>query len=183
MFMAAAFGMMALLSLPLSIPPLSVLVAPVLVPPIVKVPVGPDQGPSAAAQGWGRPGLAAAATSPAVPLVERGPAGGPADQGPGSPPGGGQDHGHIRHSLHDRIQHKVVRAASQRIKALVRGGELNLKRVLDRGGLRLERRQGPVAWGHAIGHGHGGSGSGHGHHGSGRGRGHGHGSSGRHGAS
>jgi hypothetical protein len=196
MFMAAAFGMMALLSLPLTVPDLNALVPRVVLPPVVHVPAGPEEGPSAASRSRGHPelSLSAAAASPAIPLAQRGPTGAPPQQGPGSPP---PEHRGGHHSFQRRLERKILRKASRRIKALVRHGKLDADHVLARASSRFLHRQGPVPWGHQAGHGHGSAGhdggsgggdaSGHGHscghgHGSGHGVSHGSGHGSAHGS-
>jgi hypothetical protein len=136
MFLAATFGMMALLSVPLSIPPFGRIFGP----PAAEAPGGPQAGPGANPRpAWGRPEVTAAAQAEqAVLLSDSNP---PAAQVPAKssehPP---RHHGRGPLVLFlGRIAHRITGSTSPRLKALIRSGKVDAKQVVIRAAAKVLR--------------------------------------------
>jgi hypothetical protein len=135
MFLAATFGMMALLSVPLSIPPLDRIFAP----PVVQVPGGAEAaGPSLPLPSWGHSqaiaapdlaGQARAASAPSVTATHPG----PSEETPGPPTKGPAP----RLVLLRRLAGEIANSASPRLKALIRTGRVDGRDILRRTAIRL----------------------------------------------
>jgi hypothetical protein len=131
MFLAAAFGMSALLSVQASLPPLDRLFGP----SVVGVQAGPPPGGGLPLPAWGRSPATAAEPVPAEPvarIVER--PGGPVPP-PGSPDGNG------RHRFLRGLAERIVESAPPRVKILVRTGRVEGRHVLIRTAARILRQR------------------------------------------
>jgi hypothetical protein len=133
MFLAACFGMAALLSIQAALPPLGRLFGP----PVVEVPAGPQAaGPDLPLPSWGRPGVTAAETGIVLSVhVGAGP-----EVGPVESPAPPTDQGRERRLIFlERLADQIVDSASPRLKALIRTGKVDGRQVLMRTAAKILR--------------------------------------------
>jgi hypothetical protein len=133
LFLAATFGMMALLSVPLTVPPLDRIFAP----PVVEAPAGPAAaGPGLAQPSWGHPQVAAAPALSGQALTSS--ATSVTGSGPGSsetPPPAVEPAPRL--VMLRRLAGEIANSASPRLKALIRTGRITGRDVLRRTAIRL----------------------------------------------
>jgi hypothetical protein len=134
MFLAATFGMMALLSVPISIPPFG----RVFGPPAVEAPEGPQAGPATLPEpSWGRPEVTAATLAEQVVLLsDANPLAAHAPAEASTLPPVLQRRGPIVLFL-GRLAHQITGSAGPRLKALIRTGKVEGRQVLMRTAVKL----------------------------------------------
>jgi len=150
MFLAATFGMMALLSVQLSIPPLDRIFAP----PVVQVPGDVEAaGPGLPLPSWGHAEVVAAPALPAQVPSESAPSGGSSRPAPSQTPTDPGSEPSPRLVMLRRLAGEIADSASPRLKALIRSGRVGGRDVLRRTAIRLLHGHSPKDPQGAIGRG------------------------------